>query len=89
MKIAYLNRWSDFYHLMLAEQVGDTHRRVESRFVPSLAQARTLLARWQCDHAIEPQNVLDNSRVDLDDLIGWMDMDFASVAESEVVGVIR
>ena len=83
--IAYLNRWSDFYHLMLSEQIGDTHRRIESLFVPTLAEARTLLSRWQHDHDIEPQNVLDNSGLDLDELIGWMTVDFDAV-EGTVAG---
>ncbi len=88
MKIAYLNRWSDWFHLMLAEQHDDTHRRIESRFASSLAEARTLLARWQQEHAIEPQNLLDNSGVDLDDLIGWMDEDFSTVIEKKTVVVV-
>jgi hypothetical protein len=53
--------------------------------VPSLTEARTLLARWQRDHDIEPQHVLDNSGLDLDELIGWMTVDF-DVIESEVAG---
>lgn len=82
-----MNRWSDFFHLMLAEQIGDTHRRIESLFVPTITEARTLLARWQRDHAIEPQNVLDNSGLDLDELIGWMTVDF-DTAEGMVAGAV-
>jgi hypothetical protein len=87
--VVYLNRWGRTYHLLLAVVDGDTHRRIDSRFVPSLTESRKVLARWQQENTIEPQNVLDNSGVDLDDLIGWMDVDFASVAESEVAGVVH
>jgi hypothetical protein len=89
MKIAYLNRWSDLFHLMLADVDGDVHRRVESRFCRSLDDARRLLAHWQVEHGVGPENVRDNSRIDLDVLLAHMDVDLEGVAESEVAGVLH
>lgn len=89
MVVAYLNRWGHTYHLMLAVVDGDVHRRIASRFVASLGEARTLLAHWQQEHAIATENVRDNSGVDLDDLLAWMEVDFDGQEVSEVAGVVH
>ena len=88
MTVAYLNRWSHLYHLMLAVVDGDVHRRIDSRFCTSLGEARRQLERWRAAHAIATQHVHDNSDIDLDVLFDQMDVDFNAVAESEEAGVI-
>lgn len=82
--VAYLNRWSHLYHLMLAEVDGDTH----SRFVTSLGDARRILARWQEAHAIPAPHVHDNSDIDLDVLFEQMDVDFHDVTDSRVADAV-
>ncbi len=86
--VAYLNRWSHLYHLMLAVVDGDVHRRLDSRFCTSLGEARRTLARWRDDHAIPAQHVHDNSDIDLDILFAQMDVDFDGAAESQEAGSI-
>ncbi len=86
--VAYLNRWADLYHLMLAVADGDTHRRIDSRFCTSLDDARRLLARWRADCAIAAEDVHDNSDIDLDILLAHMDVDLEGAAESKVAGAI-
>ena len=86
--VAYLNRWSHLFHLMLAVVDGDTHRRIDSRFCTSLDDARRVLGRWRDDHAIAAEDVHDNSGIDLDILRAQMDVDLEGAAESKVAGSI-
>lgn len=86
--VAYLNRGSHLYHLMLAVVDGDVHRRLDSRFCTSLGEARRVLKGWQNEHAITAPHVHDNSDIDLDVLFDQMDVDFSAVVESEEAGVI-
>lgn len=86
--VAYLNRWADLFHPMLAVVDGDTHRRIESRFCTSLDDARRLLAHWRDDHAIAAEDVHDNSDIDLDILLAHMDVDLEGAAESKMAGSI-
>jgi len=86
--VAYLNRWSHLYHLMLAQVDGDTHRRLDSRFVTSLGDARRVLARWQEAHAIPARHVHDNSDIDLDILFEQMDVDFNDVTDGREAGAV-
>lgn len=88
MTVAYLNRWSDLYHLMLAVVDGDVHRRIDSRFCTSLGEARRVLGRWQDEHAIPSRHVHDNSDIDLDILFAQMDVDFDGAAECVEAGSI-
>ena len=86
--VAYLNRWSHLYHLMLAVVDGDVHRRLDSRFCTSLVEARRVLDRWRVDHAIPTHHAHDNSDIDLDVLFAQMDVDMDGVTESVEAGVI-
>ncbi len=86
--VAYLNRWSHLYHLMLAVVDGDVHRRIDSRFSTSLGEARRVLGRWRDEYSIPTQHVHDNSDIDLDILFEQMDVDFEGVTESVEAGAI-
>lgn len=86
--VAYLNRWSHLYHLLLAQVDGDVHRRIDSRFHTSLGEARRVLVRWQEKYSIPAPHVHDNTDIDLDVLFDQMDVDFNDVAESAEAGVI-
>lgn len=86
--VAYLNRWSHLYHLMLAVVDGDVHRRLDSRFCTSLGEARRLLDRWRVTHAIPAPHVHDNSDIDLDVLFSQMDVDFDGVPDTAEAGTI-
>lgn len=84
--VAYLNRWSHLYHLMLAVVDGDVHRRIDSRFCTSLGEARRVLGRWRDEHAIPAPHVHDNSDIDLDILFDQMDVDFNDVTDCQETG---
>jgi hypothetical protein len=86
--VAYLNRWSHLYHLMLAVVDGDVHRRIDSRFCKSLGEARRVLGRWQAEHAIPARHVHDNSDIDLDILFEQMDVDFNDVTDCQEAGAV-
>lgn len=88
MTVAYLNRWSHLYHLMLAVVDGDVHRRIDSRFCTSLGEARRVLARWQEEHDIAAQHVHDNADIDLDVLFSQMDIDLDGVPDSAEAGAL-
>jgi hypothetical protein len=86
--VAYLNRRSHLYHLMLAVVDGDVHHRLDSRFCTSLGEARRLLDRWRVANAIHAQHVHDNSDIDLDVLFSQMDVDFDGMPDSAEAGAI-
>jgi hypothetical protein len=88
MTVAYLNRWSDLYHLMLAVVDGDTPRRIDSRFCTSLDDAQRVLGGWRDEYAIPTQHVHDNSDIDLDVLFAQMDVDLEGVPASVEAGAI-
>jgi len=88
MTVAYLNRWSHLYHLMLAVVDGDVHRRIDSRFCSSLSEARRVLRWWQDAHAIPVQQVHDNSDIDLDILFEQMYVDLNDVSDCQKAGVV-
>ncbi|MBX9580582.1 MAG: hypothetical protein K2X87_09765 [Gemmataceae bacterium] len=90
MKILiYMNRWNTMIHLMLGEVEGDTHRRLRSQYCSSAEEARRVVAHWQAEHGVPSENVRDNTPIDLDDLIWWMDFDLEDATDGEVAGVIR
>ena len=86
--LAYLNHCSDLYHLMLAVVDDNTHRRLDSRFCTSLADARRVLGRWRDEYALPAQHVHDNSDIDLDILFAQMGGDPEDAAESREAGFI-
>lgn len=86
--VAYLNRWSHLYHLMLAVVDGDVHRRLDSRFCTSLSEARRLLDQWRTAHAIPAPHVHDNSDIDLDVLFSQMDVYLEGVPDGLEAGAI-
>jgi hypothetical protein len=88
MTVAYLNRWSHLYHLMLAVVDGDVLRRIDSRFCASLGEARRVLGCWQDEYAIPAQHVHDNSDIDLDILFEQMEVDFNDVSGCQEAGVV-
>ena len=88
--VAYLNRWNELFHLMLAVvDANDGQRRIRSQFFRSLANARRVLNQWQMEYAIASADLHDNSEIDLDVLFAQMDVDLEGVAESEVAGVVQ
>ncbi len=74
--VLFLNRWNDFFHLMLSKVDGEQSRRLESRFCRTLAQARKMMSYWRAEYEFADDDVHDNSDVDLDDIFAWMEVDF-------------
>jgi hypothetical protein len=81
--VIFLNKWSNLYHLMLANmsEDGENSRRLDSRYATSLEQARKAVAFWMTEFNIPVENVHDNSMVDLDDIFSWMDVDLSDDLE--------
>ena len=75
--VIYLNRWNNFYHLMLMKVEGEQNRRLDSRFCHSLEQARKAVAYWMTEYEVAAEDYHDNSVVDLDDVFAWMDIDLS------------
>jgi hypothetical protein len=73
---------------MLVLVDSNTHRRLDSRFCTSLADARRVLGRWRDEYALPAQHVHDNSDLDLDILFAQMDVDPEGAAESREAGFI-
>lgn len=86
--LIFVNRWGSMLHLLLGRIDGDTHRRLRSRFCHSLEEARQVVARWQADEGVPHEDVRDNTALDLDELIGWMDLDLEDANDAEVAGVV-
>ena len=86
--VIYLNRWNSMFHVMLGQIEDDFHRRVRSRFCPSLDEARRVVAHWRAEHAVPPEDIHDNSEIDLDDLFAWMDIDL-DATDGEIAGLVR
>jgi hypothetical protein len=87
--VIYLNRWNTMFHLLLGRIEEDTHRRVQSQYCSSVEEARRVIAHWQAEHGVLDEDVQDNSPIDLDDLIWWMDFDLEDATAGEVAGVVR
>lgn len=87
--VIYLNRWGMMFHLLLGSIEGDTHRRLRSQFCRTIEDARQVVAHWQAEHEVPNENVRDNSEIDLDDLIWWMDFDMNDASDGEVAGVVH
>jgi len=81
--VIYLNRWNDLFHLMLLKVDGEQSRRLDSRYTRSLAQARKAVAYWQTEYQVAAEDVHDNSDVDLDNILAWMDVDLTDELAGE------
>jgi hypothetical protein len=87
--VAYLNRWNEMFHVMLAVVIdGTVHRRLQGRYCLTLVEARELVARWVEDHHVAVGDIHDNSEIDLDVLFGHMEIDLDDVSDSEVAGLV-
>jgi hypothetical protein len=87
--VVYLNRWNDMFHVMLAVVIdGTVHRRLGSRYCQSLTEARSVVAGWVEQHHVTTEDVHDNSEIDLDLLIGQMEIDMDDVTDSKVAGLV-
>ncbi|MBA4067784.1 MAG: hypothetical protein C0501_29620 [Isosphaera sp.] len=86
--VAYLTRWSDLYHVLLAVADGDAHRRLDSRFCTSPGEARRVLGRWRDEYDIPAGHVHDNGDLDLDVLTALMDVDLDGVTGGAGVGSV-
>ncbi|MBX9625219.1 MAG: hypothetical protein K2X82_15540 [Gemmataceae bacterium] len=87
--VIYLNRWGSMLHLLLGRIEDDTHRRVRSQYCSSTEEARQVVAHWQAEHGVLDEDVRDNSAIDLDDLVWWMDFDLEDATDGEVAGVVH
>ena len=70
--VIFLNGWNSLFHLMIASVDGE-NSRLDSRSARSLEQALQAVAYWQTAFNVAAEDVHDNSTVDLDDIISWMD----------------
>jgi hypothetical protein len=75
--IVFLNRWGHLYHLMLVVTDGEAEHRLHSRICLSLEEARRLIEHWRGKYYIGPDDVQDNSRLDMNELLKGMEIDFS------------
>jgi hypothetical protein len=75
--VVFLNRWGHVYHLMLVAADGDNEHLLRSRICLSLGEARALIEHWRRHYYIGPDDVQDNSRLDMNELLNGMDPDSA------------
>ena len=73
--VIFLNRWNTLFHLILMKVDGEKSHRLDSRFARSLEQAHKAVDCWQTEFEVAPEDIHDNSAVDLDDIFTWMDVD--------------
>ena len=76
MKLIYLNRWGMVYHAILTTVTEDEDRVLASRVCMSLEEARRLIVGWQTQHGIAAEDIHDNSRLDLNELLAGIETDF-------------
>lgn len=76
MKLIYLNRWGMIYHAVLATTSEDEDRVLASRVCTTLQEARRLIEAWRVQHDIAAQDIRDNSRLDLNELLAGIETDF-------------
>jgi hypothetical protein len=74
--VVCLNRWGHLYHLMLVATDGETDHRLRSRICLSLEEAQCLIQRWRVQYYIGPNDVQDNSRLDMNEMLKDIDTDF-------------
>lgn len=76
MKLIYLNRWGVVFHAILTTVTEDEDRVLASRVCMSLEEARRLMEVWQVQHGIAAEDIRDNSRLDLNELLAGIQTDF-------------
>jgi hypothetical protein len=81
--VIFLNRWNTLFHLILAKVEDEQSRRLDSRYARSLEQARKAVNYWRIEYEVAPEDIHDNSAVDLDDIFSWMDVDLSSDLEGK------
>lgn len=79
--VIFLNRWNNRFHLMLVKVDGEESHRLDSRYARSLEQARKAVNYWQIEYEVAPEDIHDNSAIDLDDIFSWMDVDLTDDLE--------
>ncbi len=75
--VVFLNRWGHIYHLMLVVTDGVTEHRLCSRICLSLEEAHRLIEHWRQRYYIGADDVQDNSQVDMNELMKWIETDFS------------
>jgi hypothetical protein len=75
--IVFLNRWGHIYHLMLVVTDGETEHRLRSNICLTLEDAHRLIELWRQKYYIGPDDVQDNSRLDMNELLKGMETDFS------------
>jgi hypothetical protein len=75
--VVFLNRWGHIYHLMLVVTDGETEHRLHSRICLSVDEARHLIEHWRQKYYIAADDVQDNSRLDMNELLNGMETDFS------------
>ena len=73
--VIFLNRWNNFFRLMLSSLDGENSRRLDSRDAMSLEQARKAVADRMTEFHVAAEHVDDNSVADLADFFSRMDVD--------------
>jgi hypothetical protein len=75
--LIYLNRWGHIYHMMLVVTDGETEHRLHSHICLSMDEARRLLEHWRQKYYIGLEDMQDNSRLDMNELLKGMVTDFS------------
>jgi hypothetical protein len=75
--VIYLNKWGHLYHLMLVVTDGETEHRLHSRICLTLGEAHRLIEHWRQKHYIGPNDVQDNSQLDMNESLKGMETDFS------------
>jgi hypothetical protein len=74
--VIFLNRWGVIFHVILSAVTEGEDRNVSSRICPSLGEARRLIDQWQRNFDIADDDVHDNSRLDMNEILGGATTDF-------------
>ena len=74
--VVFLNRWGHPYHLMLVITDGETEHRLHSRICLSLKEAHKVIEHWREKYYIGLDDVQDNSRMDMNELLMGIDTAF-------------
>ena len=72
----FLNRWGMVFHVILAAVTEEESRNIASRICTSLEEARRLVEAWKLRFAVAPVDIIDNSRLDMNELLAGVGTDF-------------